>query len=295
MNRSKPNNWPVSEYVYGPPTDGKPFKLAMGLRTLELESWLEGGADLSAQLSEREMLIRNTREGIYGEIPGFENEISYFCKEIVENLREFHSNIYECDGRSVIHKETGLVADLSANDPLLELTRVIAEDLCVLQKINDEWTLVAGAVLFPSRWRLSEKLGKSLDQIHTPVPGYEGALQPYMTATFDKITANRPVWRKNWSIHSTPDLHQPTSIHQTVPPEKYWWRTERQTLTRSAESESILFTIRNRAEPLSWILNRPEEARAFGETLLSMSPETIEYKGLSASHQEIVRALMLAQ
>lgn len=285
----------MSDYAYGPPSDGKPFKLAMGLRTLEPEAWLEGGEDLASQLIERDALITNSREVIYGEISGFEKEISYFGNQIVENLREYHASVYQFNVEYVVHKETGLVAQLSSVNPLLELARVIAEDLCVLHKINDEWTLVAGAVLFPSRWQLSEKLGKSLDQIHIPVPGYQSALQPYMTATFDKITPNRPVWRKNWALHSTPDLHQPISIHEETAPRDYWWRTERQTLTRSAESESILFTIRNRAEPLSWILARPDESRAFGETLQSMSTETIDYKGLTTSHQDIVRALMLAQ
>ena len=65
-------------------------------------------------------------------------------------------------------------------------------------------------------------------------------------------------------------------------------------LTRSAESESILFTIRNRAEPLEWIISRPDEAVAFAQTLASMSPETVEYKGLTADHQALVRALMIA-
>lgn len=286
---------PVSEYVYGPPTDGKPFKLAMGLRTLEPELWLEGGADLATQLAERDLLIQGTKSLIYGEVPGFESEIREFISGIAANLAQFHEKIYEVHAESVIHRETGLRADLLSSQPLLEIARVIAEDLCVLKRIDGSWTLVAGAVLFPSRWKLSEKLGKTLDQIHVPVPGYQSALAPYMSETFDKIKADRPVWRKNWSLHSTPDLHQPTTIHLPSIPEDYWWRTERQTLTRSATSESILFTIRNRAEPLSWIMKRPEEARAFSLTLQSMSPETVAYKGLTADHKALVNTLMMCQ
>jgi dimethylamine monooxygenase subunit A len=284
----------VSDYVYGPPTDGKPFKLAMGLRTLEASLWLEGGSDLAAQLKERSSLISQAESVVYGHVDGHDAEIQYFSKLLMRNLKEFHATEYSFTSNSVTHRETGFQADLSSAKLLLELTRVVAEDLCILKKIDGSWTLIAGAVLFPSRWKLSEKIGKSLDEIHSPVPGYGTALQPYMTATFDKITTERPVWRKNWSLHSTPDLHQPESIHDECDPLEYWWRTERQTLTRSSESESILFTIRNRAEPLAWIMGRPDEAAAFAETLNSMSPETIEYKGLAGAHQEIVRALMLA-
>jgi len=284
----------VSDYVYGPPTDGKPFKLAMGLRTLEPSLWLEGGVDLAPQLNERRSLISQAESVVYGAVDGHDADIQYFSDLLVSNLKEYHSSEYSFTPDSVTHQETGFQADLSSPKLLLELTRVVAEDLCVLKKIDGEWTLIAGAVLFPSRWKLSEKMGKSLDRIHSPVPGYANALQPYMTATFDKITSDRPVWRKNWSLHSTPDLHQPESIHQDRDPQEYWWRTERQTLTRSTESEAILFTIRNRAEPLAWIMGRPDEAAAFAETLRSMSPETIEYKGLTGAHQELVHALMLA-
>lgn len=127
-----------------------------------------------------------------------------------------------------------------------------------------------------------------MDAVHQPVPGYESALAPYMTATFDKISAERPVWRKNWSLHSTEDLHQPTSIHAQVAPENYWWRTERQTLTRAHQGDFLFFTIRNRAEPLKWIKEDPISAEAFAQTLESYSPETTEYKGLVADHQSIV-------
>jgi hypothetical protein len=40
-------------YVYAPPADGKPFRLNMGLRSLEASEWLEGGDDLVAQIPER--------------------------------------------------------------------------------------------------------------------------------------------------------------------------------------------------------------------------------------------------
>jgi hypothetical protein len=177
---------------------------------------------------------------------------------------------------------------LNAPDVVLHLAAIIGEDLVVLSREDDEWKIVAGAVLFPSRWKLSEKIGQGMSAVHIPVPGFAEALAPYMTATFDKISADRAVWRKNWSLHSTADLHQPTSIHEPANPEDYWWRTERQTLTRAAGGDFLYFTIRNRAEPLSWIKSDSESAVAFAQTLASFAPETIEYKGLQRDHQHII-------
>ena len=275
-------------YIYPPPADGKPFRLNMGLRSLEPALWLEGGEDLEVQIPQRIALKDDAREVVYQELPGYRSAIKDLTALIAENLSTFHSNRYEVSVESVKHLPTGASADLASNDLLLQIASIIGEDLVVLSREDGEWKIVAGAVLFPSRWKLSEKIGKGMDAVHAPVPGFASALAPFMTATFDKISADRAVWRKNWSLHSTSDLHQPTSIHAQVNPEDYWWRTERQTLTRSRTGDFLYFTIRNRAEPLSWIKVDQESAVLFAETLASFSSDTIEYKGLQQDHQAII-------
>lgn len=278
----------VSTFVYPPPSDGKPFRLNMGLRSLEPIAWLEGGEDLLKQIPERLELVVGSREIVYQELAGYKGAIAELVEKVVANLLAFHSPHYILAGRNLTHLHTGTQIDLGADDVLLNLAAIIGEDLVVLARLAGEWKIVAGAVIFPSRWKLHEKIGKGMDAVHRPVPGYDSALAPYMTATFDKITAERPVWRKNWSLHSTEDLHQPISIHSPARPEDYWWRTERQTLTRAAGGEFLYFTIRNRAEPLRWIKEDPVSAAAFAETLASYSPETTEYKGLQADHKSII-------
>jgi len=275
-------------YIYPPPSDGKPFRLNMGLRSLEEALWLEGGSDLNQQIVERLTLAETSREVVYQELPGYRPAIEELASRVAKNLSEFHHQTYAVTKDSITYLPESITVDLSTPDVLLKLAAIIGEDLVVLAREESEWKIVAGAVLFPSRWKLSEKIGKGMDAVHTPVPGFAEALAPYMTATFDKITADRPVWRKNWSLHSTADLHQPTSIHAPATPENYWWRTERQTLTRAACGEFLYFTIRNRAEPLSWIKESPESAALFAQTLESLLPETIEYKGLVSDHQKII-------
>jgi dimethylamine monooxygenase subunit A len=278
----------VASFVYPPPNDGKPFRLNMGLRSLEPAQWLESGDDLTPQIIERQELIESAREVVYQELPGYKAAIKELVDRIVVNLKEFHDRDYTFTSNTITYLPTDTTISLNADDVLLQLASIIAEDLVVLAREDSEWKIVAGAVIFPSRWKLSEKIGKGMDAVHTPVPGYATALAPYMTATFDKITVERPVWRKNWSLHSTEHLHQPTSIHEPAAPENYWWRTERQTLTRAQEGEFIYFTIRNRAEPLHWIKGDPTSSALFAETLASYSPETIAYKGLVKDHQAIV-------
>lgn len=277
-----------TRYVYAPPADGKPFRLNMGLRSLEVKYWLEAGDDLAVQLPERLRLAEIARDVVYQELPGYRAAVDELVIRVSENLSRFHGDKYLVNTSTVRNLATNTTVAFSDPDVLLSLASIIGEDLVILSRENEEWRIVAGAVVFPSRWKLTEKIGRGMNAVHTPVPGYQSALAPYMTATFDKISIDRPVWRKNWSLHSTSDLHQPTSIHAPASPENYWWRTERQTLTRAACGEFLFFTIRNRAERLSWIKEDAQAAPLFAETLASFSPETIEYKGLAKDHQAII-------
>jgi dimethylamine monooxygenase subunit A len=266
----------MSTFAYPPPSDGKPFRLTMGLRDLKESDWIEIGPDLDYQLPERVSLIKTNRDAVFASVAGYDEQCSAFAHRITANLKMFHSASHLIEQDRITHISTGITVDLNDDHPFVQLAQVIGEDLCLMSLVNGRWTLTAGVVVYPSRWNLREKVGRDIDAIHAPVPGYEQSLINYMTPVFDRLT--RQVWRLNWTLHATSELHQIERSAESALPDDYFWRTERQTLTR--DGDHVLFTIRNRAEPLRWIQQDPERAAAFAATLESMSSETRDYKGL---------------
>ena len=69
--------------------------------------------------------------------------------------------------------------------------------------------LVSGAVLFPQRWHLLEKLGMDMTGIHLPVPLYEDVIGPAVNHFMNRLKVGKPVWRANWAIVDDPTLFQP--------------------------------------------------------------------------------------
>jgi len=279
-----------NKFAYPPVSDGKPFRLSMGLRELDISNWIEGGPDLPYQLVDRNKILNQNREQVVQILPNNQVAIHYFTHKILDNLQKFHPT-YQFDESYVTHRESNITVDMKADIEFVQLAKVIAEDLCLLEFKHDTWQLVAAVVVFPSRWNLLEKIGKNLDQIHAPVPGYDQALQPYMTDTFNKIKPDRPVWRKNWSLHETSSLHEPFYKSSSANVDNYWWRTERQTLTKSDDGKYILFTIRNRSEPFNWIKSDPQAAGQFAKTLATLSPEMLSYKHLIEKRDQFIAYL----
>lgn len=279
-----------NSFAYPPPNDGKPFRLSMGLRELDISNWIEGGTDLSIQLQERNQILAENRNQVFQTRSEHEAAANHFAQQIAENLKKYHPE-YEVMGSKIKHIPTKIEVDLHNDHPFVQLAKVIAEDLCLLNSDNGQWRLVSAVVIFPSRWNLLEKIGKSIDDIHIPVPGYDQALKPYMSETFNKVKADRPVWRKNWSLHETSLLHEPFYVENIARVEDYWWRTERQTLTASSDMKYLLFTIRNRSEPFGWIKSDLESAKQFAQTLASLSPEMLKYKHLVEKREELINFL----
>jgi hypothetical protein len=219
----------VARYV---PLDGRGFRLAMGLRPLEPANWLEFGADAERQLAERSRLLAERRDDVVALCDGSLAACEELAAAVVANLAEYHP------ARARRPEAT--------EHPLIAASALVCEDLCVMARDDGAWRLVAAVVCFPSRWRLADKIGTTLEAIHDPVPGYGEQLGAPSAALFDRLGVERGYWRLNWTLLDDPALFQP-GARRAAPaadPAAWQFRVERQTLRRLAVSGAVVFTIR---------------------------------------------------
>jgi hypothetical protein len=239
----------------------------MGLRPLALENWIEFGDDAAVQLAEKSRLLATSRNDVYVDSPDLSDATHELLAEILSNLTEFHPEA----SRTVAPEES----------PLVAASLLVPEDLCVMVRSDDEWRLGAACVCFPSRWRLADKAGASLDEIHGPVPRYGDDLAKPTHRFFDRLD-ERAYWRLNWTLLDDAALFQPARRRDDVgeDPESWQFRVERQTLRRLPESGVVVFTIRTYVAPARDLARRVD---GFSDdvalTLRTTPPEVLAYKG----------------
>lgn len=193
--------------------------------------------------------------------------------------------------------EAGPAAD--GADPAAALARLAGAspvDLCLLTAPDDAAAedvtprLIAGAVGYPSRWRLADKLGRTLDRIHQPVPGLNARLDRPIHRLFRHLPVGRPVRRHNWLLTDDPCLAQPAArpvpaLHRDAVADGLYVRTETQTLVRlTAGAEGVVaFLILVRQARLSAVVAKIAAARArLRAALAELSPGLTIYKGIDA-------------
>ena len=180
---------------------------------------------------------------------------------------------------------------------LLELARLVQEDLCILRRRDDGWNLRAAAVCFPSYWSLNEKMGKPLDMIHGPVPQLNSAINEVITSKLDALEQDKPVERFNWTLTDDMELHQPSPTRRAladIPPNltihKYFIRVERQTMMMLRTGD-ILFTIRTYLNPLSAIIQDSSLALGLQKSILNTDADVLAYRGIDRIGTPIMREL----
>ena len=193
------------------PFDKGRFRLSMGIVALDLDEWLQPDEYFYKELLEKEALLANQKSEVFQSIQGSQLAQQEVLDLIIDYMNRFHSELLRIDGDKIF--VDGIKRNFSRKEftemPLDLAGRLVQEDLCLMAPGDTGYTLEAASLCFPSRWRLIDKIGKRMVDIHSPVPDYENKLARPVDRFFDKLDVNRPVWRVNWSLTDDPDLYQP--------------------------------------------------------------------------------------
>lgn len=294
--------------TYRPFLDG-PHHLAMGLRALDPDDWVERDLTFARQVTEKRRLLEVCPEAVAIACAGSLPAQRETAARLLAHLESRFPEVYTFGPEQIAERTTGQTYAPGAfrGRPLELAARLIQEDLCLLEADGGAYVLTAGMVCFPSRWALADKIGKPLATIHTPVPGYEDRLERAVDRFFASLRPERPVWRLNWSLVETDTLHLPPEARTArveADPEtigdRLFLRVERQTLRRMPETGAILFTIRTYVDPLPGIIDTAEAAQALIARLTDMPDPLARYKNLEDCRPALVtwlewRAAQLTQ
>lgn len=275
--------------TYLPFADGQ-WRMSMGLKSLNLQEWIEIDEHFAKELALKDKLLKNQYSDVFACLP--ESRLSQ--KEVLDlllnHLVEHFPQHYRQQGTTIGTICTGQVWDITHFEavPLDLAGRLVQEDLLLMQPSPEGYILTAASLCFPSRWRLREKLGHPLAQIHASVPGYHDKLERPVDGFFDRLKVNHPAWRLNWSIVDSPELFLAqekgqdvdTTINAENAGEKLWIRVERQTLRRLEVSGDILFTIRTYVHPLQMLEGNRAIAHNLAEAVKQIPLGMQIYKNL---------------
>ncbi|OQE14941.1 hypothetical protein PENSTE_c031G01598 [Penicillium steckii] len=202
------------------------------------------------------------------------------------------------DGKSVINhttKENCPTECPKDSDLALRTLAVnVEDDMFLLVDTPEGHHTVAFVCCFPNGFDPSTKLGKTMDEIHAPVPHYE-KIGPSMERYFKKLAVGKSIKRLNWSISIGKEIYNSSGNHinhigkksvfvedEDVDILETNFRVELQTLTRLPRTKAILFSFKTYIYSIEDVKEEglgPELADAIEGFRKGNAPEFWTYKG----------------
>ncbi len=261
----------------------------MGLTSIGPADWFEIDALYPAEMAERRRLLALRRAEVSGAVAGSEAARAETRELVLENLTRAHPDWFSRTRGTIRNHLTGEKLAIDAYDPLELAGRLTQEDLCVVEASPEGPRLTAAVLCFPSRWRLREKLGLPLADVHAAVPLYAERLARPVDRFMAFLQPGRVAMRLNWSLLDDPTLFQPTgkwrtahdaSIDASNAGDRLYLRVERQTFRKMPACGAVLFGIRVHVYPLETAIGAPEDALRLAAAVRALPEATAHYKSL---------------
>lgn len=277
------------------PMDGAELKPQLGLKPLEIKDWIEIDDDRPHQLSEKTRILRDHTETALRVLPAAEAGLLELYDILAAHLQSHFPHLYTDKNGAMVMEGREFSRPSNGREALWQMSHWTQEDWAVLSPAAPV-VLEAGAICFPSRWSLAEKIGKGSDAIHVPVPKFDGiakATQGFL----ERVVVDKPMMRLNWTIHDSDRLFCP-GPHPSAPDltesnivERTFLRVERQTLRRLPATKAVVFSIRTYIHPLKEILADATHAPVLRDTIARLPADSAAYKGMGAFHELLKKAL----
>jgi dimethylamine monooxygenase subunit A len=268
-----------------------PYRMQMGLLAQDPLDLIEIDEHYLDEMAERRRLLEQSRAEVFAVEPGSDAACAEVLETLATALPARFPHWFSRDGAILRNHLTGEAWDIAAPDlhPLEIAARLVQEDFCVLQPGENGPILTAAVLCFPTRWRLSEKIGKPLAAVHGPVPIYPERLANPVDRLIGRLAPGKLVQRLNWSMLDDPTLFQPVRLSPTEADariaagnagEKLFLRSERQTLMALPASNAVLFGIHVHVYPLARIAEKPALAGQLADAVRALPAEIRHYKRL---------------
>ncbi|KAJ5351947.1 hypothetical protein N7452_000921 [Penicillium brevicompactum] len=227
--------------------------------------------------------------------------------ELCEYLPERYPTMFEKTPTGISNKVTNETFNITQRplpeDPMATAARLVQDDLAIMiERPDGEYYLLGGAVLLAGFWRLTDKFGMRLSEIHTSgdVPQYKSKLEKGMMNFFRRLRPEDPVLRNNYFIQVDDNLAWSHSIGPEDADEVSWgtaeknraienhfFRSERQSLRRLPKSGAVVFTIRTYFEPITEVVKEPFVPGRLASAIRSWGDDVSRYKG-KEKYQEVL-------
>ncbi|ORY59701.1 uncharacterized protein BCR38DRAFT_351017 [Pseudomassariella vexata] len=285
---------PYRAFRYGPK-----YNVTMGLRSVRHEDWIQLDSHFPKFHNDKARRIAERAEKCCHTAPEAYPAAMELLQELTDYLPARYPTLFRRTPVGIDNLWSGesfnIIEHPLKEDPIAICARLTQDDLALMmEKPDGQYYLLSGAILLAGFWRLEDKLGMPLSEIHTSgdVPQFKEKLESGMKKFFTRLNCEDLYTRNNYFIQVDDSLPWSWSIGDEDSNEVSWstaeknkaiehhfFRSERQSLRRLPRTGAVVFTIRTYFHPITEIAQEDYVPGRLASAIRSWGPDVSRYKG----------------
>ena len=173
------------------PYDGTSKPFTIRLKQAEPRDWIELDNYFEAYLSEKNRHYASIPDKVFLTEPDTRASQQEVLDLLVTHLLERYPEIYRINSRRCVIAGSKVSVDIAnpGDNPLVAALKLVQEELILIRCSDDSWKLTTGSLCFLSYYRLAEKFGKAIHDIHGKVPGFNPGtrMAELISRMFDRL------------------------------------------------------------------------------------------------------------
>ncbi|BGP17510.1 hypothetical protein JCM10213_008244 [Rhodosporidiobolus nylandii] len=278
-----------------------PYFQTMSHRPMEPNHWIEIDSNYRRELEYKAKVIAERPEKTVLSLPENDEACAELLMTVIDYLPKRYPTLFAAMPNSGIYnKVTDEVfaecAKLHGTEALMVVSRLVVDDFLMGKEREDGHVyFVGGVVAIPGFYDFSAKIGKSMYDVHAPVPHFNEKILMSVERTLKRFKPNEPFERSSWEIvddyqsyhHAIADLdpNAGDKLREDLHPKDYIFRIDHQTFRKLPNTNGIIFGVHPILRRLETFADLPL-VPALLATVHENAPEDLMKYKLAPCYQE---------
>jgi len=271
------------DYIYANKCVRWPYFQTMAHQPMDINDWIEIDKDYVFYINQKQQVIKEQGKIVLDSLLENDAAAGELLELVVSYLPKRYPTLFDCLQDGIYNKLTNKsftgLNHLQGVQALQVVSNLTQCDFLMAREREDGHVhFTGGIVAFPGFYYLSDKIGKSMSQVHQPVPEFNEKLLISVERTLKRFQSHEPFERSSWEMvddwnlfrHNLVDQPEDSKLRDELHPKDYLFRIDHQTFRKLPRTRGIIFGVHP-------ILKRLEEFK--NDPLVPALLKTIHEKG----------------
>ncbi|GAA5941656.1 hypothetical protein JCM3775_003623 [Rhodotorula graminis] len=248
-----------------------PYFQTMAHQAMHVNHWIEIDARYEAEMQYKASVVQRYRDETVISLPENDEGAGELLETLVDYLPKRYPTLFAPLPNGGIHnKVLGErhydLKGMTGTDALVVVSKLVQDDFLMGREREDGHVyFVGGIVAVPGFYSFKDKVGKSMREVHEPVPQFNDKILMSVERTLKRFKPEEPFERSSWEIvddlkahkHNIATLEGDDKLADDLPPSEYIFRIDHQTFRKLPKSRAVVFGVHPILRPLHEFADLP--------------------------------------